>query len=78
MGYYTVPLEEESKKYTAFVLPWGKYEYNKLPMGISPAVELFQHKIDEVFQDIEKAKTYLDDILIVTHGDEQDQRGVLQ
>ena len=35
MGYYhIVALTPEASKLCAVVLPWGKYEYLKLPMGL--------------------------------------------
>ena len=35
MGYYHIELSPFSKKLSTIVLPWGKYEYQKLPMGLS-------------------------------------------
>ncbi len=34
MGYYHIPLDEESSKLCTTILPWGKYRYLRLPMGI--------------------------------------------
>jgi hypothetical protein len=33
--YYQIPLSAKSRKATAFCTPFGLYEFNKLPMGIS-------------------------------------------
>jgi hypothetical protein len=35
MGYYSTVLEEATSKYTALVVPWGKFRFLRLPMGIS-------------------------------------------
>jgi hypothetical protein len=35
MGYYSTLLVDSSSRCTAFVVPWGKYRYLRLPMGIS-------------------------------------------
>ena len=32
-GYYDINLDEESKAKTAFVTPFGKYEFNSIPFG---------------------------------------------
>jgi hypothetical protein len=34
MGYYSIPLTERAQQLTSFLLPWGKYRYKRLPMGI--------------------------------------------
>ena len=33
-GYYQIPLDEESKKYTAFNTSDGAYEFNVTPFGL--------------------------------------------
>ena len=33
-GYYHIPLDKETQKLCTTVLPWGKYGYERLPMGI--------------------------------------------
>jgi hypothetical protein len=40
MGYYSMPLDNDTKALCVSVLPWGLYEYNALPMGIIPATNL--------------------------------------
>jgi hypothetical protein len=42
MGYYSMPLSEESKKLCVISLLWGLYQYNMLPMGVKPAMDIFQ------------------------------------
>ena len=32
LGFYTIPLDEESKKLCSTILPWGKYAYERMPM----------------------------------------------
>ena len=34
MGYYHIELSPDSRKLCTIVLPWGKYEYLRLPMGL--------------------------------------------
>lgn len=40
-GFYQIELEDESKKLTMFITPFGRYYFNPLPMGISCAPEIF-------------------------------------
>jgi hypothetical protein len=34
MGYYHIKLDADAQKLCTIVLPWGKYKYKYLPMGI--------------------------------------------
>ena len=53
MGYYHVRLDEESSKLCTTILPWGKYRYLRLPMGIKNSPDIFQQLINDVLGDIE-------------------------
>ena len=72
MGYYHIELSPESKKLCTIVLPWGKYEYQKLPMGLNNSPDIFQEKMSTLMQDLEFVRTYLDDLLCLTKGDWND------
>jgi predicted aspartyl protease len=65
MGYYHLPLSRESQRIAATVLPWGHYAYTRLPMGVAPAVDLFQEFTSQLFlQESDFVLVYLDDLLI--------------
>ena len=66
MGYYHIQLNPDARKYCTIVLPWGKYEYLRLPMGICNAPDIFQEKMSELMADLEFVRTYIDDVLIIT------------
>ena len=66
MGYYHIELSPDSKRLCTIVLPWGKYEYQKLPMGLSNSPDIFQEKMSTLFGDLEYVRTYIDDLLITT------------
>jgi len=51
------------------VLPWGKYEYLRLPMGLCNSPNIFQEKMSELMVGLEFARAYLDDLLLITKGD---------
>ena len=50
------------------VLPWGKYEYQKLPMGLCNSPDIFQEKMSELFIGFENVRVYIDDLLIISKG----------
>eukprot|EP00957_Ditylum_brightwellii_P117249 8942108-Ditylum_brightwellii.AAC.1 len=62
MGYYTICLEPDAQIICAIILPWGKYQYLRLPMGLS-APDIFQEKMSELMVGLEFAETYLDDFM---------------
>ena len=41
-GYYSISLSKKSKKICTTVLPWSKYAYKWLPMGIASTPDIFQ------------------------------------
>jgi hypothetical protein len=44
MGYYHMLLTPFSSRLFTIVLPWGKYEYCRLPMGLSITQMYFRRK----------------------------------
>ena len=71
-GYYHINLDEESKAKTAFVTPFGKYEFNTVPFGLAQAPAYLQQLISMVLQDCRDfAMAYLDDIIIFSRTPEE-------
>ena len=68
MGYYHIKLDASSRKLCTIVLPWGKYEYNALPMGLCSSCDIFQEKMSELMQGLEFVRTYIDDLLCITNS----------
>ncbi len=68
MGYYHIELSPDSKKLCTIVLPWGKYEYQRLPMGLCNSPDIFQEKMNILMGDLEYVRAYIDDLLILTKG----------
>jgi dihydroorotate dehydrogenase len=72
MGYYHIKLDADAHKLCTIVLPWGKYKYKRLPMGIKIAPDVFQNVMSKLVQDMEYVKTYIDDLLILTNSSFKD------
>jgi Reverse transcriptase (RNA-dependent DNA polymerase)/RNase H-like domain found in reverse transcriptase len=66
MGYYHIELSPESKRLCTIVLPWGKYEYQRLPMGLCNSPDIFQEKMSVLMHDLEYVRAYIDDLLVIT------------
>jgi len=65
-GYHQIPLDDEARKICTIVLPWGKFEYLRLPMGIKLAGDAFQQRMNDLLGHLPFVRCYLDDVLIVT------------
>ena len=70
-GYYHISLNKSSHAKTAFVVPMGKYEFNRVPFGLSQAPAYFQLLINKVLQGCTFAIGYLDNIIIWSNSDEE-------
>ena len=51
MGYYHIELMSFSKRLCTIVMPWGKYKYQCLPMGLCNSPDIFQEHMFELFSD---------------------------
>ena len=72
MGYYTIRLDPDSQKMCTLILPWGKYSYQRLPMGIAGSPDIFQEKMSVLMEQLEYVQTYLDDILVIINDTFED------
>ena len=69
-GYCHIGLDKESKAKTAFITPFGKYEFNAIPFGFAQAPAYFQQLISMVLQDCSDfMMVYLDDIIIFSKNE---------
>jgi hypothetical protein len=73
-GYHQAPLEESSRKYTAFRTAHGLYQWNRVPMGLKGAPSYFQHVMQsEVLHGLQYdiCEIYIDDIIIFADSEEE-------
>jgi len=66
MGYYHIELSPFSKQLCTIVTPFGKYEYQRLPMGLCNSPDIFQERMYELFSDLEYVRAYIDDLLVTS------------
>ena len=78
MGYYHIELSPFAKRVCTLVLPWGKYEYQRLPMGLCNSPDIFQEQMSDLMQGLEYVRAYIDDILCLTSGDYDDHLSKLR
>lgn len=72
-GYWQIPMELESRSYTAFRAGNGLYEFQVMPFGLKTAPATFQRNMDFLLGDLKfkNVSVYIDDILI-HHQDESE------
>ena len=64
MGYFQIPLDEQSRKLTTFLLPSGRYRYLRAPMGCSASSDEWCKRSDAALAGITGVHKLIDDILI--------------
>ncbi len=72
MGYYTIRLNPDAQQLCTIVLPWGKYRYKRLPMGVAGSPDSFQVKMSSLMVGLEFVRVYLDDCLVISETTFQD------
>ena len=63
-GYCHVALDHESSLLCAVNTPFGRYCFKRLPIGIKLSQDIFQSKLDEVYQHISNVMGIADDIVV--------------
>lgn len=64
-AFHHVYIEKDSIKYTAFVTPFGQFEYTKMPFGLKNAPARFQRYVNDILHDLIKdghVVAYMDEI----------------
>ena len=66
-GYHNLKLDTQLSYLTTFACPFGRYHYKHLPFGAVLVVNMFQRKIDKIFNDSPNVFGIADDILVIGH-----------
>ena len=72
MGYYHIILCPVSWELCTIELPWSKKDYQILPLGLCNSPDMFQAKMNKLFNGLEYVRAYIDDLLIISNGNFED------
>ena len=72
-GYWQVELHPKDKEKTAFVTPFGFYQFWVMPFGLCNAPATFQCLMERVLAGLQWSSrlVYLDDIIVYSRSDEE-------
>ncbi|GFW56680.1 retrovirus-related Pol polyprotein from transposon 297 [Trichonephila clavipes] len=73
-GFFHVPVNKQSRPYTSFVTQNSKFQFLKMPFGLSTCPSTFQRFINTVFRDLVVqgiVLPYMDDIVILAKNESE-------
>lgn len=63
-GYSSIPLDQDDKKKTWFITPFGRYQYKCAPMGFVSSGDAYTRRYDQIIEDFDNVKKVVDDTLL--------------
>lgn len=74
-GFWQIPLDPNSQKFTTLITPMGSFCFKRLPFGITSAPEIFQRLMSTLLQGLEGTVVVMDNILVFgSNKEEHDYR----
>ena len=75
-GFWDCVLDEESSRLKTFATPFGWYRWCRLPFGLSVLSEIFQKRVNQVFEGLDSFLDIVDDILTYGKGSTEEEVNV--
>ncbi len=65
-GFYQIEMEEADKCKTAFVCPFGFWEFNRMPQGITNVPSMFHRLMERCMGDLNRklVLVFIDDLIV--------------
>ena len=77
-GFHQIELGEDSRNITTFTCHLALFRYKRLLFGISSALELFQHIVQQVLAECRGVENISDDLIVHGKGDAEHDRNLIQ
>lgn len=78
-GYYQVEVEEEDKHKTAFITPFGFWEFNRMPQGVTNAPSTFQRVMETCMgsMHLKEVLIFLNDLIVFSSSLEKHKKRLM-
>ena len=71
-GYWSIHLDTKLQLLTTFQASYGRYCFQRLPFGLSVSQDIFQMKMDQIFEQVDGAIWIADDVVVYAKSEEHD------
>ena len=75
-GYWQVDLEPESRQFTTFYTPWGRFRFKRAPMGFISTGDSYNWRGDKAIEGLDRTHKIVDDVLIASRTYDEHIRDV--
>ena len=69
MVYDHIQLSENASNLCTIIIPWVKYRYKCLLMGVANYPDIIQHKMNDLIHELGFIPEYIEELLVLTKGD---------
>ena len=73
-GYWQIPVPTTDAQKTAFITPFGLWEFLRMPFGLKNAGQIFQRFVNDILTGIPRVFVYMDDILLASPTEAEHKR----
>ncbi len=63
-GYHSIPLHDDDRHLTTFIIPWGRYRYNTAPQGYIASGDGYSRRFNEIVSHVPNKTKCIDDTLL--------------
>ncbi len=69
--------DSTTAKMCTIIFPWGKYSYQRLPMGFAGSAYIFQEEMGNLMAALEYFRAYIDNLLVIIKSSHDNHLGKL-